>query len=186
MNTNTLLTSRHIIIVILSCIFVNIVVYAQETKVEEMPIFMYADIDDDNMLDHDEPLVIMEASDYMKLFKSKAPLERMLRGQIKNTEFIVLNNNDMMKLDINQDSAITAADGKSLYKIYFAKVSGTIKDALIATKTEMVDIGKLKAIMLHTNPKQDREKYKEHEAHLQDGDEIRIRSTKEEMPWMGL
>ncbi len=149
--------------------------------------FLFVDTDNDDIFDADESLVVMSAADYVKVFKRKPPLERMLRSQVKDTEFIVLEQSDFDSMDTNGDAMITSADeGTALYAVYFVRVEGHIDGALIATEAEMVDMGKLKGIVLHTNSIPKEQFQTENETHFMNGGEVQIKSTKEKMPWVGL
>jgi hypothetical protein len=167
--------------------------YSDDDKDGQLDIeeaILFVDSDDDNYLDEDEPMLVMKADDYCKIFvcsaQHPAPLERMVRAQIGGTEYIVLNHNDLEKLDSNQDGIISAADENMQYKVYFVDVDGTVYDSFITTKADLVELGQLKAIVLHSNEESERSKRIEHEAHFKDGDEAYIKSSKKLMPHVGL
>ena len=152
-------------------------------KIKEI---LFADKNKNDQLDGDEPLVVISADSYQRIFKTKAPLKRMLRSQVDNVEYIALNHADFENMDTNKDSAITASDDHGLNEIYFVKASGTIKGAMISTKAEKVSLGKLKGIMLNTNDPKERKNIKKHHAHFHDGDEVELKTTKQFIPWVGL
>lgn len=86
-------------------------------------LVLFVDENNNKVLDTGEPLVVMAADDYRELFQRDAPLERMLRSQIKGTEFIVLTQEDFDTLDTNRDRILTAADTSPYYAydLYMAK-----------------------------------------------------------------
>lgn len=172
-------------------------IYAEESEInkpfelDKPKALLYVDSDHDAKLDNNEPLVVMLEDDYSELFKRRAPLNRMLRGQIKKRTYVALTHDDFMKMDTNKDNKIDTKDHKidkkhHLYKIYFANLSGTVKGDFIATTAELVDYGTLKKIVLHNDDKNIKEEEKEHEAHFEDGQKMKIKSSSKEMPHVGL
>lgn len=170
----------------------------QEILLPEPIHFLYADMDETGKRDPEDPLIVMRAEDYKKIF-GYIPLERMLRTQIGQQEYIVLDQEDLEKMDTNKDNIIDGkSDNGALYKIYFAQVSGTIKDAYIATKANLVNFGKLKEILLNVPPHGHAKAM--HEAHdietevdeaeFNNHKDVEIKSatkkTDKDMPWMGL
>lgn len=72
--------------------------------------FLFIDNNKNKKFDAGEPLVVMAADDYRELFQRDAPLERMLRGQINGTEFIVLTQDDFYAMDTNRDRRLNTTD----------------------------------------------------------------------------
>lgn len=170
----------------------------QEVVLPEPIHFLYADMEETGKRDPADPLIVMRADDYKKIF-GFIPLERMLRSQIAQHEYIVLDQEDLEKMDTNKDNVIDNKSNNSvLYKIYFAQVSGTIKDSYIATKANLVNFGKLKEILLNVPPHGHAKAM--HEAHdietevdeaeFNNHKDVEIKSatkkTDKDMPWMGL
>jgi hypothetical protein len=57
-----------------------------------------------------EPVVVMSAKNYHRIFNVQVPLERMLRRQIKNTEYIALNLTELQLLDTQKTKVISDHD----------------------------------------------------------------------------
>lgn len=178
---------KFILLILLFSLFLIEVVYSEkEIKLKTPITFLFVDSDADGQLDSSESLVIISADEYKQLFKSKVPLERMLRSQIQHKEFIVLNHNDIVMLDKNRDSVISSADGSHLYKIYFVKLEGNINGEHIVTTAELVNIGELKAIILDLDDRDVTIQQTNHEAHFKNGGKVRIGVTDAKVPWLGL
>lgn len=56
---------------------------------------LFSDLNGDDRREQNEPVIVMSASDYMKTFQTKAPLNRMLRRQIDKQEYIALSPNEL-------------------------------------------------------------------------------------------
>lgn len=161
------------------------------TKLQKPVEFLYVDVDTKSGKKREDRdlLVVMDAEDYKKLF-NYVPLERMLRSQIKHQEFVALDQNDLDHLD-NHEQHMIIKNKTYLYKIYFAKVGGTIDDTDIESYANLVSFGTLKDIIIninHTNAKNKKDEIDEVE--LSNNTEIKIESGKKrtvnDMPWMGL
>ncbi len=198
---------KKITILFITCLFVlfssvlfadaeDVAVAVQDAKSAGPIQFLYADMDNTKKRDATDPLLIMAADDYRKIF-GEVPLERMLRTQINNKEYIVLDQEDLDHMDKNKTSLIDNRDGYSFYKIYFAQVSGTIKGSYIVTTAKMMNFGKLKEILLDVHPTGHTKVV--HEGHdinevdevdFENNKEINVRTTEKksdkDMPWMGL
>jgi len=148
-------------------------VYAEPPGTDKPIDILYIDENDNNLVDHNEVLLVMSAEDYKKVFKDKVPLERMLRGQIGKAEYIALNNHNIMQMDQNKDSTITISDGNQVYKIYYAKLSGTIRNSYIVTLAKKHNMGTFKVIVLHKHKKNG----PHHTIHFQEGPTYKVRGA---------
>lgn len=60
---------------------------------------LYVDKNNNQRREENEPILVVTADDYQRIFKTKAPLKRMLRRQIHNTEYIALNQSELKQMD---------------------------------------------------------------------------------------
>ena len=59
---------------------------------------LYVDLKHDNKRAENDPILVMNADTYERIFKTKAPLGRMLRRQIQNNEYIALSNTEFEQI----------------------------------------------------------------------------------------
>lgn len=64
---------------------------------------IYVDINGNDQRDREEPVVVIKADDYQDSFNKKPPLKRMLRRQIQQNEYIVLNTDEFDKLHSDKE-----------------------------------------------------------------------------------
>ncbi len=70
------------------------------TKEEEQRAsILFADINNNHKHEENEPILAITAENYLQTFNTKVPLNRMLRRQIDNTEYIALSHTELEKVD---------------------------------------------------------------------------------------
>lgn len=78
-------------------------------------------------------IVVMPANSYEQTFQVKAPLDRMLRRQINNNEYIALSTVELQKVN-------------ALNEIYFARPVITMVRGNYVTQMQLINLGKIKDI----------------------------------------
>lgn len=59
---------------------------------------LFADMNKNNQREEEDPIVVMSADSYERVFHAQAPLGRMLRRQINNSEYIALSKAEFNRL----------------------------------------------------------------------------------------
>ncbi|KTD36052.1 hypothetical protein Lnau_1036 [Legionella nautarum] len=120
-----------------------------------------------------EPILVITADNYEQLFHTKVPLERMLRRQINNVEYIALSNAELENLITNNKNALSSVN----FVIPVVKM----ERGYYATEMHIVDLGKIKDVRLPSDPSS-----KNYTVDFEAKPSITLRSTNEFIRWLGL
>ena len=136
---------------------------------------IFADLNDNNKREENEPVVVMRADNYQRLFKIHAPLTRMLRRQIDNHEYIALSHRELINSDINKDN------------IYFVVPIVKMLRGYYATEMKMVTLGKIIERSQNENGStEDAQPLTSHVIYFEGKPFIHLRSTSQLIRWLGL
>ncbi|MGC1182581.1 murein L,D-transpeptidase catalytic domain family protein [Legionella sp.] len=92
------------------------------------------------------PVAVISADSYQRIFHIPVPLTRMLRRQINNSEYIALSSSELIYLT-NNSNASTAEQEVGLNVIYFViPVIREVRGGYYETQMEMVNLGKIKEV----------------------------------------
>ncbi len=121
----------------------------------------------------EEPIVTMPADDYERLFHIKPPLERMLRRQINNKEYIALSNTEF--------ETIVASNNKEfLNYIYFVIPVMKMVRGYYETQMHIVDLGKIKDLKMNLANS------KSYVIDFETKPSVHLRTTNQFIRWLGL
>lgn len=67
---------------------------------------VFTDLNNTKKLEDKEAIIAVKANDYQRIFNTQAPLDRMLRRQINNEEYIALSDKDLKYMSENKTSEI--------------------------------------------------------------------------------
>lgn len=95
----------------------------------------------------DNPIIAMSADNYERIFHSKAPLERMLRRQINNAEYIALSDTEFQNIVERSN----AQDNEGLNAVYFVVPVIKMIRGYYETQMQIVDMGRIKQVQPNTN-----------------------------------
>ncbi|KTD25200.1 murein L,D-transpeptidase catalytic domain family protein [Legionella maceachernii] len=144
---------------------------------EQREPVLFANINSKNL--GTEPILVMAAVDYERVFHTKAPLGRMLRRQINNMEYIALSNTELENLIINNNK-------EALNTVYFVIPVVKMVRGYYATEMHIVDLGKIKEVRLNIEPSQNLASVKSYTVDFEAKPSIRLRATNEFIRWLGL
>lgn len=142
---------------------------------------LFADINNNNKRDENEPILVMTAGNYQNFFNAKPPLTRMLRRQINNKEYIALTNSELKDMDVNNDNIID--NYENLNSIFFVVPVVKMQRGYYATEMKIVFLGKVKEIRFNMNSSK---KNKKESIIFEKRSPINIRSTNQFIRWLGL
>ncbi|MBA3537915.1 MAG: murein L,D-transpeptidase catalytic domain family protein [Tatlockia sp.] len=124
---------------------------------------------------HEEPIVTMPADDYVRIFHAKAPLERMLRRQIDNKEYIALSNKEFEN--------IAASNNKEdLNYIYFVIPVVKMVRGYYATEMHIVNLGKIIDLKMNIANSTS----KSYTIDFDSKPSVHLRTTNQFIRWLGL
>ena len=101
---------------------------------------LFRDKNNNNKREENEPIIVVTADNYQRLFNKNPPLKRMLRRQINQVEYIALNNSEIKRMD--------AGKKKTLESVYFVIPVVKKKRGYWATEMKIVGEGKVKEITI--------------------------------------
>ncbi|KTC93132.1 MULTISPECIES: murein L,D-transpeptidase catalytic domain family protein [Legionella] len=138
---------------------------------------LFANINRKNL--GNEPILVITADNYEQIFHAKAPLERMLRRQINNIEYIALSNAEFENLIINNKNALNTVN----FVIPVVKM----ERGYYATEMHIVDLGKIKDVRLTSDTSSSTHQVaKSYTIDFEAKPSITLRSTNEFIRWLGL
>lgn len=146
-----------------------------EDKVQREDI-LFADINKNNRREENEPVVVMMADNYEQAFHTKAPLERMLRRQINNEEYIALSNTEFRNMVMQKDTALNG--------VYFVIPVIKMQRGYYATEMEFVQLGKIKEVTPNTSL--ENETAKGYTVSFEPKPLVNLRTTNTFIRWLGL
>jgi hypothetical protein len=111
---------------------------------------LFADLNKNNRHDESDPIVVMMADNYETAFHVKAPLERMLRRQINNAEYIALSSTEFQTMVSNKNNEFNN-DSNGLNAVSFVIPVIKMQRGYYATEMQFVPFGKIKAVTPNTS-----------------------------------
>ncbi len=140
---------------------------------------LFADLHQTRHGEETNPILVMSAAEYQRFFQHAAPLERMLRRQINNMEYIALST-----AELNQISALKNAanpQNQELFNVLFFVVPDLkMVHGYYATEMKIVYLGKIKDIALNT---QDPTRYT---VFFEEKQSVSLKANHQFIRWLGL
>lgn len=124
----------------------------------------------------DKPILVMPAQQYIKLFNTQVPLERMLRRQINQQEYIALSHNE-----INQVVAHNSREGFS--SMFFVIATLHNVRGYYETVMKPVHLGTIKNMHANTDSAS---RVKSYTVHFEKTPSVQVQSTNKFIRWLGL
>ncbi|MDF1655390.1 MAG: murein L,D-transpeptidase catalytic domain family protein [Coxiellaceae bacterium] len=109
---------------------------------------VFVDLNNNDKKEKDEPIIVVTADFYKKAFNKQPPLKRMLRRQIKKTEYIALDNKELVVLDSNKDKKLSSLDKGNFKKVYIVVPEVKKLRGYWATEMKIKSLGKIKQVNL--------------------------------------
>jgi L,D-transpeptidase catalytic domain len=146
---------------------------------------LFADIKKNNKREDNDPIVTMTADSYERIFHNKAPVTRMLRRQINNTEYIALSNTEFKNLVTNSNNLLPQNNQNDLNEIYFVIPNIVMQRGYYLTQMKIVTLGKIKKIKLVSDPSKN-EQTDSYLVQFENNSSINLRPTNQFIRWVGL
>lgn len=141
---------------------------------------LFVDFNKNDRREEDEPIVVMSADNYEKVFHTQAPLGRMLRRQINNAEYIALSSKEFNKLVIQNDK-------EGLNAINFVIPVIIMVHGYYETQMKIVNMGKINDVRLNSNSSSNHDnKINSFTLNTETKPVINLKSTNRFIRWLGL
>jgi len=148
---------------------------------EQRSEIVFADLNKDNKREENESIIVMSADNYQQVFNTKAPLNRMLRRQINNVEYIALNNAEFEKMIPHINS------GKNTVNpVYFIIPVIKMNRGYYATEMHMVNMGKIQEVRLNNDSSPQSGKINNYTVYFENKPFVNLRATNQFIRWLGL
>lgn len=147
---------------------------------------LFADLNNNNRREENEAIVVVEANNYQKTFNTKVPLNRMLRRQINNMEYIALTNAEFENIFRNNHKDNINNSSKGLSLIYFVIPTIKMLRGYYATEMKIVNMGKMKRVQLNRFTSNNGDKTESYTVYFKNKPAIKLISTKRFIRWLGL
>lgn len=129
----------------------------------------------------DNPIVAMSADNYERIFHTKAPLDRMLRRQINNAEYVALSNGEFHTLAVRSN----VNDKESLNAINFVVPVIIMVRGYYETQMKILDMGKIKDIRFNADLSRN-ETVTSYSVSFEAKPAINLKATNRFIRWLGL
>lgn len=146
----------------------------EKPPVEQREEVLFAGLSKNN-----EAIVVMAADHYERIFHTKAPLERMLRRQIENMEYIALSNTEFKNL-------VSSNDKDSLSFVYFVVPEVKMQRGYYVTEMKIVPLGRIKEVRPHIDSTNITESIKNYTVDFEEKSSVNLRTTDQFIRWLGL
>ena len=145
---------------------------SDETREE----IVYVDLNGNGKHEESEPIIVMNADLYQTTFQAQAPLERMLRRQINNKEYIALTSKELQNIDTKL----------LLNDLYFVVPVLKMRRGYYITQMTPVTLGKIKDIKLSSNTPTPMSLSQNYSIDFEGKSTMRLRTTNQFIRWLGL
>ncbi len=143
---------------------------------------LFADINNNNKREENEPIIVISADNYERIFLTKAPLERMLRRQINNLEYIALSNYEF-------NSLITSnffKDQNNIKTLYFVIPVIKMSRGYYLTEMHIQHLGLIKQASFNQIVNLKPQEIKSYTVYLDEKPAITVKATNHFIRWLGL
>ena len=136
-------------------------------------MILFADLHKNNKLNDNDPIVVIPADTYTSIFHTPAPVDRMLRRQISDKEYIAVSNDELKRM-ITPDDKNTQ---NNLSVLSFVVPVLHMIHGYYETNMKLVDLGKITTITFTGDG---------YKMHSDKQSEITLKTTNQFIRWVGL
>ncbi len=141
---------------------------------------LFVDNNRNDRREEEEPLLVMSADKYEHVFRTQAPLGRMLRRQINNMEYIALSSDEFNQL-------VAQNDKESLSSIDFIIPVIVMSHGYYETQMKFVKMGKINEVRLNSKASnKDKDVIKGYTLSTEIKPAIYLKETNRFIRWLGL
>jgi hypothetical protein len=140
---------------------------------EVRDMILFADLRKNNQLNDNDPIVVMPADTYTSIFHTAAPVDRMLRRQISDKEYIAVSNDELKRM-ITPDDKNTQ---HNLSALSFVVPVLHMIHGYYETNMKLINLGSITTITFNTDG---------YTMHSDKQSEITLKTTNQFIRWVGL
>ena len=156
----------------------------QPKKVREA--IFYADLNGNHQREENEPILVVPAENYEKLFHIKSPLTRMLRRQINHMEYIALNQAELDQLLTHNSQILNDEHKANLDTVYLVIPEVKMERGYYITQMKIITLGQVKEVTLNTSGSQQTDAIPNYRIYFETKPAINLYSTDHFIRWLGL
>lgn len=132
------------------------------------------------------PVAVISADTYQRIFHTSAPLTRMLRRQINNEEYIALSTSELNYLASN-DKVGNAEQVGDLNMIYFViPVIKEVRGGYYETQMQIVNLGKIKEVKVNGHSARENSNANSFTVYFEGKPAISLIASSQFIRWVGL
>lgn len=143
---------------------------------------LFADLNKNSYHEESDPVVVMAADSYERLFHNKPPVNRMLRRQINNAEYIALSEPEFR--DITNRTKHGLNDRAVWDEIFFVVPDVQMQRGYYLTQMKLVPLGKIKDVTL--NGDFPNTQAKTYSVEFESRPVVNLKATNQFIRWLGL
>lgn len=149
---------------------------------EKREEILFADLHNKNRWVENNPVVVISADNYERIFHKTAPVGRMLRRQINQSEYIALSNSEFSQLvsQANENSK------EILNTIYFVVPEIVMVRGYYETLMKLVNLGKIKEVRTDNKASKKSGDVKQYSIYFDSRSPITLKPTGQFIRWVGL
>lgn len=155
--------------------------FPQENDMREEILF--ADLNQNKYREESDPVVVVSATNYERLFHTTPPVGRMLRRQINDVEYIALSEPEFRKILILNNQNI---EYRNIWDdVHFVVPDVQLQRGYYITRMKIVPLGKIKEVKLNVEDISNSQQPKTYSVQLEDKN-IQLKATNQFIRWLGL
>ena len=147
---------------------------------------LFADLNANKQREENEPILVVTADNYKKLFHTKVPLERMLRRQINHIEYIALSNAEFNRLVLKNPGILNDPPSDSVSAVHLVIPEIKMERGYYLTQMKIISLGKIKEVKLNSTGSVEKELNPSYTLYFENKPAIKIKSTNHFIRWLGL
>ncbi len=152
---------------------------------EQRDDILFVDIKKSNQRLDNAAVLVISADNYEHIFHKKSPLERMLRRQINNTEYIALSNEEFKTLITNSSKTLNSDSREGLDVVSFVVPVVKMLRGYYATEMQIVNFGKIKDVIVQGSSL-DNQLAKNFIVQFENRPGVNLKPTHQFIRWLGL
>ncbi|CEK10415.1 murein L,D-transpeptidase catalytic domain family protein [Legionella hackeliae] len=144
---------------------------------------LFADMNKNKYREESDPIVVMTADNYERIFRMPPPVSRMLRRQIDNVEYIALSEPEFRNIMILNNQGV---EHQNIWdNVTFVVPDVRMQRGYYITQMKIVPLGKIKDVKFDIDSVNHPQQTKIYSVQLEDK-VIQLKSTNQFIRWLGL
>lgn len=146
---------------------------------------LFTDNNNNKRWENNEPVLVMQASEYKATFKKPVPLKRMLRRPVNKQEFVALTGEDLIFIVKNKPGLLT---NKALKNNTILFVVPEVKKlrGYWATEMKIIHPGEITEVTQEEHKESDGKEQIRFKLHLKHGKTLQVVASDQFIRWLGL